>query len=67
MVVPSQNKAYLENLHEQFITDKAEISRAWEVEKKGGELIKIFADALFTRAFDNKPHKLTFVQMASAS
>lgn len=62
MIVPSKDKDYLKGLHDQFINEGAEISRAWEVEGKGGKKMKIFADALFTSAINGKPHKVTFVE-----
>lgn len=61
MIVPSQDKDYLQNLHDQFINEGAEISQAWEVERKGGKKLKIFADALFTSSLGG-PHKVTFVE-----
>ncbi|MGF1532949.1 MAG: PAS domain-containing protein [Bernardetiaceae bacterium] len=63
MIVPTQDKGYLQDLHDKFISEGAEISRVWEVQGKGGKAIKIFADALFTSSLDGRPHKVTFVEL----
>lgn len=65
MVVPEGDQTYMQELHDKFIAEGAEISRAWEVVGKGGKKLKIFADALFINSLgDGNAYKVTFVMPA---
>mgnify|MGYP002777474191 FL=1 len=62
IVVPDGNKEYLKKLHDEFMKNKFEILRNWEVKKRSGEIMKISADAGYSEKINGKPHKITFVQ-----
>jgi two-component system CheB/CheR fusion protein len=63
MVVPEENKAKMQTLHDKFLRDKREISRNWTVQDKNGNEIEISVDTGYTEAiFDQTPHKITFVE-----
>lgn len=61
IVVPDAKVDDLKLLHDQFIENKFEILRNWEVVTKTGELIKIQVDAGYTEKINGKPHKITFI------
>ncbi len=61
MVVKPDQKENLQEQHDLFITFKDEIMRNWEVVRKDGTVIKIFADAGFSTKIHGKPKKITFV------
>ena len=64
IVVPQATKQELSDLHDKFIDAQVELFRTWEVQRKGGELMKISVDAGYTEAISGKPQKLTFVVRA---
>lgn len=61
MVVKQQEKDHLQEQHDMFLTFKDEIMRNWEVVRKDGSFIKIFADAGYSTSIQDKPRKVTFV------
>ncbi len=62
MMLPPADADKLSKRHDDFIKDKHEIIRNWEVMNKNGEKIKILADAGYSESlFDKTPHKITFV------
>lgn len=63
IVVPEANVDQLNFLHDQFIKNKFEILKKWQVMSKHKELINIQVDAGYTEKLDNKPHKITFIMV----
>ena len=61
IVVPTSQKTHLKELHDLFMRMKDEIMRNWEVQRKNGETIKIFADAGYSSQLGGSPKKVTFV------
>lgn len=61
MVVKEEERGSLQEQHNLFLTFKDEIMRNWEVQRKDGSYIKIFADAGFSTRIQDKPRKITFV------
>lgn len=61
MVVPDGKMDELKKLHDQFIKNRYEILRHWEVVTKTKKKIKIQVDAGYTEKINNKPHKITFI------
>lgn len=61
IVVPTETRSQLQELHDLFMRMKDEIMRNWEVQRKSGEKIKIFADASFSSEIGGSPKKVTFV------
>lgn len=65
MMVPKDNKAELQDLHDQFIQIQIEIFEKFHIINKSGQLIAIDVDAGFTdRIRGGGGHKLTFIQIA---
>ncbi len=61
IVVPTETRTQLQELHDLFMRMKDEIMRNWEVQRKSGDRIKIFADASFSSEIGGSPKKVTFV------
>ena len=62
MVVPPENREYLQQLHNRFIAERYEILRRWVVQNKTGENMEIFVDAGYNDQIKGTPHKITFIQ-----
>ncbi len=65
IVVPPVTQQELSDLHDKFIDARIELFRTWEVQRKGGELIRIGVDAGYTDKINGEPQKLTFVKRIS--
>ncbi len=66
IVVPNATKEQLMFLHDKFLNEKRELSRAWTVVRKTGEEMEISVDTGYSEeVFDKTPHKITFVQRDS--
>lgn len=64
MVLPPEHAEELSKRHDDFMENKYEIIRNWEVMNQNGKLMKIQADAgYFESIFDKTPHKVTFVNL----
>ena len=61
MVVPSEHRQALSDLHDKFIQDGAEIRGNWDVVDKSGTLKSVLADAAHITGNDGRPKKVTFV------
>jgi PAS domain S-box-containing protein len=64
MVVPTDHKTELTELHEQFIETQIEIFEEFKIIDKHKNLIKISVDAGFCDKINDAPHKITFIQKA---
>lgn len=60
-VVPDEQKNNLQELHDLFMKMRDEIMRNWEVQRKDGLRIKIFADAGYSGDVAGGKSKITFV------
>jgi len=60
MVVPEADRAYLSELHDQFIEQKYEMIDEWNVERRDGSQVSIFASAAYME-INGRPKKVTFV------
>lgn len=60
-LVISAEKEQIQISHPELKKNKLEILRNWIVIRKGGELIKISADALYSETLFSKPCTITFV------
>lgn len=59
-VVPEENKTKLIQQHEDFMLHKHEMAHEWEVQRKDGSLIAIYANAAYV-VKNGEPKKVTFV------
>ncbi|MDF9800355.1 PAS domain S-box-containing protein [Catalinimonas alkaloidigena] len=60
IVVPEASKTKLVQLHENFMTQKHEMADEWEVQRRDGSLITVYANAAYV-VMDGAPKKVTFV------
>jgi len=61
MVVPEEGRAYLTQLHSDFLAHGREMRGEWEVMNRDGERKTILADAARIYDRDGRPQKVTFV------
>ena len=61
MVVPEEDRAISQELHDTFFTSKAEMKGEWTVVHKSGKKLFVIADAVLITGQDGKPKKATFV------
>jgi PAS domain S-box-containing protein len=67
VVLPPEKVESLSRAHDNFIQNKYEILRKWQVMAQDGRVMEITADAMYTEEIlDNKPHKVTFVHIENA-
>lgn len=59
-VVPEAYKARLSELHEAFMANKYELADEWEVQRRDGSIVPIFANAAYVMQ-NGEPMKVTFV------
>lgn len=62
MVVPTDDKENLKEMHDEFIEVQIEIFEKFAIMGKSGEKISIDVDAGFSDKINGRPHKLTFIQ-----
>jgi PAS domain S-box-containing protein len=60
-VVPPEEQAELEHLHEEFMGRRYELAGQWRIVNKDGRTIPILANAAYIIDVDGKPKKVTFV------
>ena len=65
MVVPEAGKAYAEQVHNDFIAGQDEMPAIWEVQRKDGEMIKIYVESIRMNddGNDSGPSKMTVIEM----
>lgn len=63
MVVPKEYREYATGVHNQFIDGLKEMPAEWVVQRKNGELVKIFAEAIRVEEEDGTPNKLTVIEV----
>ncbi len=62
LVVPAEYKQALQNLHDEFINGKEELASEWQVQRKNGVIIDIYASAELLIQPDGKKYKVTSVR-----
>lgn len=62
MVVPEEHKPILQNLHNEFIKGQQELAAEWQVQRKNGTIIDIYASAELLTLPDGKRYKVTSVR-----
>jgi two-component system, chemotaxis family, CheB/CheR fusion protein len=62
LVVPLEYKQALQNLHDEFIDGKEELAAEWQVQRKNGTIIDIYASAELLVQPDGKKYKVTSVR-----
>jgi two-component system CheB/CheR fusion protein len=63
MVVPEEYRTYATRIHNEFIAGLKEMPAEWTVQRKSGELVKIFAEAIRVEEEDGTPNKLTVIEV----
>ncbi|MFW6362940.1 MAG: PAS domain-containing sensor histidine kinase [Spirochaeta sp.] len=61
MVVPEHDRAYLTQLHDEFMNQTAELRGEWSVQRADGKIMNVLADAAYIMDVDEEPKKVTFV------
>ncbi|TAH18165.1 MAG: PAS domain S-box protein [Cytophagales bacterium] len=61
MVLPEENRAYVQNMHDNFIAGTPEMPSEWKVVKKDGTIIDIFVTASLLIKEDGSRLKVTCV------
>lgn len=62
MVVPTDYKPMLQSLYDEFINGKEELASEWQVQRKNGTIIDIYASAELLIQPDGKKYKVTSIR-----
>jgi PAS domain S-box-containing protein len=62
LVVPQEGKAFAARVHNEFIAGAVEMPAEWTVQGKGGELIRIRAEAIRCEDPNGRPAKITIIE-----
>lgn len=64
MVLPDEHKAFVTQMHNDFIAGQEEMPQEFEVQRKDGKLLKIYVEAVRMLRDDeeNKPTKITIIE-----
>jgi len=61
IVVPPEGRQAMEELHDRFMRKEYELAGEWDVVRKDGTPLRIFANAAYVLDERNRPRKITFV------